>query len=58
MKIIIIHLRDMSFLQRRIILNAAIVARVGAVIAPTATKKRRNDLQIMNYLANFAPSNG
>ncbi len=39
-------------------LNGAIAARADAVIVPTDSKKRNNDLQIMNYLANFAPSNG
>lgn len=48
----------MSFLRPITTANAAIAARVVAGIALMASKKNRNDLQIMNYLANFAPSYG
>ncbi len=50
--------RDLWFSQRLTTSNEAIAAKAVAVIAPMDSKKRRNDLQIMNNLANFAPSNG
>jgi hypothetical protein len=48
----------LSFLRPPTTLNGAIVAKMDAVIARMGSKKDRMTLQIMNRLANFAPSYG
>ncbi len=58
MKITTSHPKALWFSRPLITLSEGIVARTDAVIALMATKKSNEDLQIMNNLANFAPSYG
>ena len=58
MTIIILHPTDTLYLRPFITSSAGIAARTVVDIVRTGSKKTRSELQIMNYLANFAPSYG